>query len=221
MSPTQAEQPVTVVTKSGPPCPPRTSRATKRGTLGPNEPFLACFWPFPWAGWFQIGCNSDVWAGRSVAMIWTPHTPIFGLKTILAQNWTTKLKKSGQNRPFGEKRKIPKITRMNLVPENRFLRVVLLVFLVLFHSGQRLTATAIRQDRAARSIQTLPWFDPFFVAIENHWKQWWNDTKNHSCKHAFLCKLNLRNFLCIRFSKPKVASPSKAGSLRQYQCKRK
>jgi len=34
-------------------------------------------------------------------MIWTPHTPIFGLKTILAQNWTTKLKKSGQNRPFG------------------------------------------------------------------------------------------------------------------------
>ena len=57
---------------------------------------------------------------------------------------------------------------MNLVPENRFLRVVLLVFLVLFHSGQRLTATAIRQDRAARSIQTLPWFDPFFVAIENH-----------------------------------------------------
>ena len=119
------------------------------------------------------------------------------------------------------KRKIPKTTRMNLVPENRFLRVVLLVFLVLFHSGQRLTATAIRQDRAARSIQTLPWFDPFFVAIENHWKQWWNDTKNHSCKHAFLCKLNLRNFLCIRFSKPKVASPSKAGSLRQYQCKRK
>ena len=34
-------------------------------------------------------------------MIWTPHTPIFGLKTILALNWTTKLKKSGQNRPFG------------------------------------------------------------------------------------------------------------------------
>ena len=34
-------------------------------------------------------------------MIWTPHTPIFGLKTILAQNWTTKLKKSGQNRAFG------------------------------------------------------------------------------------------------------------------------
>ena len=34
-------------------------------------------------------------------MIWTPHTPILGLKTILAQNWTTKLKKSGQNRPFG------------------------------------------------------------------------------------------------------------------------
>ena len=101
MSPTQAEQPVTVVTKSGPPCPPRTSRATKRGTLGPNEPFLASFWPFPWPGWFQIDCNSDVWAGRSVAMIWTPHTPIFGLKTILAQNWTTKLKKSGQNRPFG------------------------------------------------------------------------------------------------------------------------
>ena len=63
---------------------------------------------------------------------------------------------------------LPKTTRMNLVPENRFLRVVLLVFLVLFHSGQRLTATAIRQDRAARSIQTLPWFDPFFVAIENH-----------------------------------------------------
>ena len=34
-------------------------------------------------------------------MIWTPHTPIFGLKEILAQNWATKLKKSGQNGPFG------------------------------------------------------------------------------------------------------------------------
>ena len=32
MSPTQAEQPVTVVTKYGPRRPPRTSRATKRGT---------------------------------------------------------------------------------------------------------------------------------------------------------------------------------------------
>merc|ERR1712016_219731 len=45
MSPTQAEQPVTVVTKYGTRCPPRAYRATKRGTLGPNEPFVACFWP--------------------------------------------------------------------------------------------------------------------------------------------------------------------------------
>ena len=81
MIPTQTEQPVAVGTKSGPRGPPRTSKATKRGTLGPNGHFFfACFWPFPWAGWLQIGCNSDVWAGRSVAMIGTPHTPIFGLK---------------------------------------------------------------------------------------------------------------------------------------------
>ena len=96
MSPTKAEQPVTVVTKSGTPCPPRTSRATKRGTLGLNEPFLACFWPFPWAGWFQIDCNSDVWAGRSVAMIWTPHTPIFGLKKIWPEIGPQNLRSQGK-----------------------------------------------------------------------------------------------------------------------------
>ena len=90
-----------------------------------------------------------------------------GIKTYQEKN-TKPMKKTRAQSDLPVKRKIPKTTRMNLVPENRFLRVVLLVFLVLFHSGQRLTATAIRQDRAARSIQTLPWFDPFFVAIENH-----------------------------------------------------
>ena len=40
MIPTQTEQPVAVGTKSGPRGPPRTSKATKRGTLGPNGHFF-------------------------------------------------------------------------------------------------------------------------------------------------------------------------------------
>ena len=55
--------------------------------------------------------------------------------------------------------------------------ICLLVLLVPFHSAQRHTSTAIRQDRTERSIETIPSFDQLFLAIENHWKQWWNDPK--------------------------------------------
>ena len=55
--------------------------------------------------------------------------------------------------------------------------ICLLVLHVPFHSAQRHTATAIRQDRAERSMETIPSFDQLFLAIENHWKQWWNDPK--------------------------------------------
>ena len=55
--------------------------------------------------------------------------------------------------------------------------ICLLVLLVPFHSAQRHTATAIQQDRAERSIETIPLFDQLFLATENHWKQGWNDPK--------------------------------------------
>ena len=55
--------------------------------------------------------------------------------------------------------------------------ICLLVLLVPFHSAQRHTATAIQQDRAERSIETIPLFDQLFLATEDHWKQGWNDPK--------------------------------------------
>ena len=41
-----------------------------------------CFWPFSQAGWFHMGCNSAGWAGRSVAMLWTPNKAIFKIKNV-------------------------------------------------------------------------------------------------------------------------------------------
>ena len=37
----------------------------------------AVFWLFSPAGWLHMVRNSDIWAGYSVATLWTPHMPIF------------------------------------------------------------------------------------------------------------------------------------------------
>ena len=60
-----------------------------------------CFWPVSPAGWFHMGCNSAGWAGRSVAMLWTPHKAIFRTKRYPTQMepWTFRI--WGQRSHFG------------------------------------------------------------------------------------------------------------------------
>ena len=82
-----SEQPLMSLTKQwhlgpnmAPWGPPRTSRAPKRASRGPNRHFFSCFWPFSQAGWFHMAFNSAGWSRHSVAMLWTPHKPIFQSK---------------------------------------------------------------------------------------------------------------------------------------------
>ena len=46
----------------------------------PSQDPKFTFRPFSSAGWFQMDWNNAVWAGRSIATLWTPHMPIFGPK---------------------------------------------------------------------------------------------------------------------------------------------
>ena len=73
--------------------------------------------------------------------------------------------------------------------------ICLLVLLVPFHSAQRHTATAIQQDRAERSIETIPLFDQLFLATENQWCQW-PETKKHSMVLVSSKNVEIYNGLC-------------------------
>ena len=48
------------------------------------------------AGWFPMSWNSAVWAGHSIATLWTPHMPIFWPKSNWAKNGAKKLKNQGK-----------------------------------------------------------------------------------------------------------------------------
>ena len=64
----------------------RPSWAPKRSVLATGGPFGARtgpnigFWLFSPAGWFHMGQNGAVRSGHTVALLWTPHMPIFRRK---------------------------------------------------------------------------------------------------------------------------------------------
>ena len=80
-----------VGTKSGTLGPSEDLRGAQKGILRPKQALFACFWPFSWTGWFQIGYNSAGWAGNSAPMLWTPHKPIFETKNVHQKIWLWKL----------------------------------------------------------------------------------------------------------------------------------
>ena len=57
----------------GPTKPPKGASGAR---TGPN----IGFWLFSPAGWFHMGQNGAVRSGHTVALLWTPHMPIFRRK---------------------------------------------------------------------------------------------------------------------------------------------
>ena len=90
-----------VGTKSGTLGPSEDLRGAQKGILRPKQALFACFWPFSWTGWFQIGYNSAGWAGNSAPMLWTPQKPIFETKNVHHKIWPWKFRDRGQIALFG------------------------------------------------------------------------------------------------------------------------
>ena len=71
------------------------------GILGLLKPPKGHFWTFSPTGRFRMGCNWARWSGRSVATVWTPHTPMFWPKQHPTENGAPEKGIGGQKAPLG------------------------------------------------------------------------------------------------------------------------
>ena len=67
---------------------------------GQKSPFRGP-WTFSPNGWFNMRCNCIIWSGHSVAMIWTPHMPMFRSKQLSTKNGPLLEGIGAQKVPFG------------------------------------------------------------------------------------------------------------------------